>query len=233
MVQEACVVATGSCRSGVRGMKWRVLEQRRNFPHVERKIYHMVNGLMCFALYAFVLTDAQALWVLSIVGGAWLAVDALRFRSVAVNNAALRIFGGLMRREELRSLTGNSYFILGLVLVLSVFPRPIVCLSALYLALGDPIAALVGTRWGRIRLFGKKSLEGALANFVVTAAATALCGSLLFSTSSVWALAVVGGACSAVSELIPVPIDDNFTIPVFSASLLWFASQCLPIFAAY
>ncbi len=239
MIQDTLLIGLPSLQSTaerrtraqlmLRRVRWQVLEQHRHYPHLERKLYHLVNGLICFGLYAFVLTRAQSLLVLGSIGGLWFLVDTLRFRSPVVNRMALRVFGRLMRREELRSLTGNSYFILGLFIVACVFPRPIVCLSVLYLALGDPIAAIVGTRWGKHRVWNKKSVEGMTANFLVTALASWLCGAFLLASPNPWLLALVGGVCSVIAEAIPLGVDDNLSIPVVSATLLLAASHYLPL----
>lgn len=95
-------------------------------------------------------------------------------------------------------------------------------LSVLYLAIGDPIAATVGTLWGRRPLIGKKSLEGALANLFCSGLATFLVAMAYFhfALDRAIAIGVVGGLISATVELCPLPVDDNFTIPVLSAGFL-------------
>lgn len=209
-----------------------VLAQKRSRPHFLRKFYHLAMGLGCFALYALVLTRGQALSILGTLGGALVVLDVLRLRFPEVNRFGLRVFGGLMRREELRSLTGNSFYILGLFLIVLVFPKPIVLLSVLFLAVGDPIAAVIGTLYGRTPLLGKKSAEGAAANFTassVVAFAFAM-AYLGLSPDRAATLALVGGAVSVVAELCPLPVDDNFTIPVLSAIGLSAANIALALF---
>ena len=86
---------------GVRSMKWGVLGRDRSIPHLGRKLYHLAAGLACFSLYAFVLTQTEALWTLGIVGGVWIVGDIARTQWPWLNDLALRYFGPLMRREEL------------------------------------------------------------------------------------------------------------------------------------
>ena len=202
----------------IQQVKLGVLARDRSNLHLQRKIYHMVSGLICFALYAFVLTRTEALWVLGTVGGVWVTLDLLRFKVPAINNAALRLFGNLMRREELIRLTANSFYILGLFVIVAVFPKPIVLLSVLYLAVGDPVAAVAGTLYGRRRIVGKKSVEGAAANFLAALLVTFAYGAfyLGYSFPEVATLAIGGAAISVLAELTPAPVDDNFSIPVLS-----------------
>lgn len=218
--------------SRIRSMKWTVLGRDRSLPHLQRKLYHFLMGMGCFALYAFVLTRSQALWTLFTVGGTFVALDLMRLNSPKMNALALKIFGRVMRREELKSVTGNSFYIFGLITIVFFFPRPIVLLSIAFLAIGDPIAAVVGTLYGRIKLVGKKSLEGALANFVASWLAAYLIAALVLGLpmGSVLAVAWVGAICSVAAELLPLPIDDNFTIPVFSAIFLTLANLAFRLF---
>lgn len=53
-------------------------------------------------------------------------------------------------------------YILALCLVVGFFPRDIAILSILFLTFGDPAAALVGGKYGTIRFYNGKSLQGAL-----------------------------------------------------------------------
>lgn len=212
-------------------LRWSVLGRDRSFPHLERKFYHFVMGMLCFSLYAFVVDRAEALLLLGAIGGVMIVADYLRLRSRSVNDLALKLFGKIMRREELKSYSANSFYIVGLFVVTLLFPKPIVLLSVLYLAIGDPVAAVIGTLFGKHKLVGKKSLEGALANFACSFLATLLVSATYFhlSGASLWILAGVGALISMVVELIPFPVDDNFTIPVFSAVFLTLVHSVFPI----
>jgi dolichol kinase len=111
---------------------------------------------------------------------------------------------------------------LGLLVVVFFFSKPVVLLSVLFLAIGDPIAAIVGTRWGRTKITKRKSLEGSVANFLATALVSLLFGLfyLQLGVPQSLLLTLLGGTVSTLVELLPAPIDDNFTIPVGSALLL-------------
>ncbi len=181
-------------------------------------------GIVCFILYGFYLNHHQALIALLCVGGLLVLADIARLAFPHLTAVALRCFGRVMREEELTGLSANTFYILGLFTLLLFFPKPIALLSLLYLAVGDPIAALVGVRFGRHRLLRNKSWEGTLANFALTTAATALAGHKVFGLApqTLLVLAPLGGIISALSELLPLPLDDNFTIPVASAIQLSF-----------
>lgn len=219
-------------RNEIRAAKWAVLKQGRSLPHVTRRAYHLVMGLVCFSLYAWVLDRQQSLWVLFLVGGPILLFDFLRLRSARLKAFALKHFGQIMRRNEIKGLSGNSYFILGLFTVAFFFPKPIALLSVLYLAVGDPVAAFVGTRFGRVKIVGEKTLEGALANFVVSFLFSGAFGLfyLRMPATEAFILAAVGGTVSTVSELVYIYVDDNFSVPVLAAVLLSIVHFLSPLY---
>ncbi len=202
-----------------REQKKAVLQQRRSLPHSLRRAYHFGMGVFCFVLYAFWLDKSTATYLIAGVGGPLVCFDILRLNSSVVRNLVLRYFGPLMRRNEILRVSGNSFFILGLFCAVAFFSKPVALLSILYLAVGDPLAAFVGTRFGRTKLWSGKSLEGALAN----AAASFLLTAAFFVSylDSSYTAGFVGGcvgACvSTASELVPLEIDDNFSIPLLAA----------------
>ena len=213
---------TAHPRPHLRAIKSSILGRERSLPHLERKLYHMIIGIICFSLYAFFITRTEALFLLFGVGGLWVMLDIIRLQNPKVNETTLKLFGNLMRREELKSLSGNSFYILGMIVSVAFFQKPVALLSVLYLALGDPSAAIVGSLYGKHKIIGKKSLEGALANFVMCGMASFLFAYNYLNSSleNSVVIGLVGGLVSVTAELLPAPIDDNFTIPVFSAVLL-------------
>lgn len=217
--------------SAVKSVKLEVLNRHRSLPHLERKFYHFMMGMMCFSLYAFLIEKQTAILLLTLVGGPLVVLDFLRLKNPEMNNVALRLFGKIMRREELRSVSGNSFFVIGLLTIVAFFPKPIVLLSVLFLAIGDPIAAVIGSLYGRHKLVGKKSVEGALANFICTSIASFAMGLGYFGMPLERSISfgLIGGTVSVLAELLPTPIDDNFTIPVISAILLSVLSVAIPL----
>lgn len=79
------------------------------------------------------------------------------------------------------------------------------------------MAATIGERWGTRRVFGK-SLEGGLACLLACLVVGILLVNLAFDMSL--PLILVGSVVTTVIELLPVPIDDNLTIPLFSGGAM-------------
>lgn len=198
-----------------------------------RKVYHVLMGLVCFSLYAFFLDRHQALIVLGTFGLLSVVLDAVRLRLPKINDMLVKFFAPILRASERHSLTGHSYFVLGMIFLTYFFEKNIALLALLYLSFGDPAASTVGGIWGKHKVVGNKSWEGAAANwvvsFLVTLAFLSYTGGCSTGSCSLrlMAFSFIGATISVFAELVPFPIDDNFSIPVVSAILLTLAQNLL------
>jgi dolichol kinase len=124
-----------------------------------------------------------------------------------------QLFGLILRRHEMRDFTGATYMMVSSVLCVAFFP-PDICFCALaFLSIGDTFAAIVGMNLGKRKLINsKKSVEGTLACF----ASTFIFG--LFFIHPL--LAFVGALAASISELLPIPVDDNIRIPLASGLVM-------------
>jgi dolichol kinase len=74
---------------------------------------------------------------------------------------------------------------------------------------------VVGKAVGQVRVFGK-TLEGAAACFVSCCAVGALIPGISLRT------VVAGAAVATLVEMLPIPVDDNFRIPLISGAVMQF-----------
>jgi dolichol kinase len=119
--------------------------------------------------------------------------------------------------ERNHFITPPVFLAVGIIFVLLVFPRTIAYASIGIVAVGDPLAAYVGGRFGR-RHVGRKSLEG----FAIgTLAAFAL--TLFLVPPSIGAIGSIAGM---MLELAGV-LDDNLTIPLGSGTAMYLATALL------
>jgi dolichol kinase len=73
-----------------------------------------------------------------------------------------------------------------------------------------------------VRIAPGKSLVGTLAGVVTCFFITLIFMSVLQVSFSVHLfVAIIGGVVGGMAELIPLEMDDNFTIPVISGFLMW------------
>ena len=66
----------------------------------------------------------------------------------------------MVRDHERHSLLGSTYVLLASLICAYAFDRPIAIVAMAFIIVGDAMAAIVGRRFGRTKVFGK-SLEGA------------------------------------------------------------------------
>lgn len=145
-----------------------------------------------------------------------MALEAVRFASPHVNRWFTRAFRSLLRPGESSRTTGSTYVLLSTAAAYTLFPQAIALTSVCFLAVGDAAAGWVGERWGRHPAWGK-SLEGSTAFFL---AALVVGASLAFATHLPLWLVAAGATAAAVVELLPLPVNDNLSVPLVSAALM-------------
>jgi len=136
-----------------------------------------------------------------------LAIEVFRLNHPRTRHVFRHFFGELLRNHEDVSLLGSTYLLIASLLTIHLFPKPVAVLALTFLIVGDTVAAIVGKSIGRVRIFGK-TLEGSLACFAVCYGMTALVPGIPFPVG------LVGAAVATVFELLPIPLDDNFRIPL-------------------
>ena len=103
------------------------------------------------------------------------------------------------------------YLALGIILTLLIYPNTIAYSSICIGAVGDPVAAIVGRRFGHRPIIRRKTAEG----FAAGLATSFSVASLLVSPF----IALVGATGAMLMELLDVP-DDNLTMPIVAGALM-------------
>ena len=185
-------------------------------PPVLRRVFHIIAGSLIPAgglilPHAYFTPALAALAVLGVV------LELVRFRSTRINSQLLVLFSSLLKATEDRKVTGATFMLIAGLIAFLAFDKHVAAAAMLFLSLGDPIAALVGTRLPGPRVFGK-SPGGTLAFVIV---ALAVCAGLVWTGASPfgWGL-VAGAATAAIVEILPIPLDDNLTIPLASGAVI-------------
>lgn len=185
---------------------------------VSRKLLH-VSSIAIPALYWFISREL-ALWVL--LGGLLIAVavELLRYHHAGFRAWFRYWFGFMVRPAEWRRITGATYVLLGALLTVWLFPKPIAISALLVAHLADAVASLAGQRFGRKRFLGK-TLEGSLA-FFLTAFAV-----IWLTTRGPAGISFTAALLAAVVEACPTPkfgrfeLNDNLTVPLLTGAAVW------------
>lgn len=176
----------------------------------------MVVGLS-ISITALFLPRIILLISLGVVTFTFLTIELLRFRVPGINRLFLWFYKPLLREREISHLTGVSYLFTASLLAFLVFPRDIAVLALSFMAVGDVVAAFVGKRVGKRKILGK-TLEGDLASFISCLAV----GFIFYYTGlDIPLLTILVGAVSAaIVEAIPLPINDNLTMPLLAGVVM-------------
>ena len=194
----------------------------RRFSEDGRQLVHVAVGTL--ALLLRYLTALEA----TVLAGAAVAFNAF---------ALPRVAGHLYRPVESRQrwLSGITLYPIAILLLLAAFPdrRDIVAAAWGVLAFGDGMATIAGhhIRSPRIPWNREKSVAGSAAFILFGGAAASFlcwwCRSTVIPPAypwfSVW-MPVLATIAAAAVETVPIRLNDNVSVPVTAAAILWLTS---------
>ena len=188
---------------------------------IVRKGIHLFS-LSIPVVYYFI-TKETALAILLPLTALFAGTDLLRFRHAALGEFYHRHLGWLLRPHEIDRreprLNGATYVLLSACICILLFPKLIVLTAFAILIISDTSAALIGRRYGTHRFLGK-TLEGSGA-FLVTALAVVALSPKLGTSPAEYLIGAAGAATGTVVESLPTRIDDNLSIPIAIAAVMW------------
>ena len=194
--------AAGAARGGVFSIP----------PGIELKAWRIITRP-----FALLFIPIEVLWgprviliVIGSVAAVFIAGDLARIFFNIHSNA-------LYKKGERRTFSSMTAYLVAVFLVFLLFPRPISWLSLAFLTIGDLYGKLIGIRFGRTRLVGKRTLEGSLG--YVTGALVA--GTIMHAVVAFPVLYLaIGTVGAAAIELFSRDIDDNLTVGLLSGAIL-------------
>ncbi len=185
-----------------------------------------LHGLAVVLPLGVLLWEEQLRIPLLVLAALAIGGDIARARSIGARRWLHRVFGTLMRPEEMPPLggpivlNGATWMCVAAAFCTAVFSPAIAAAALAIQMLGDGAAALVGRRFGRTRL-GKtsKTMEGSVAFLAV--AFVAACVVAQWPGAELGVLACsVGALVGAVVESLPLQVNDNISVPLASAAAM-------------
>jgi len=195
------------------------LEGTFNFgPDASRKFLHMMIGNLPLVIPFFEWRYAPA-----IVASPFIVVTLIASPFSPVPGLKERL-EGLSGITEEGHFLGPFLYAVSFTALAALFPTnpEIIAAGILPMAYGDSTAAIIGSRYGRHRMIGRKTLEGSLAMLVASFVSLTLC---LGFFCSIYGFPLLGelraiAAVSVVAVLAEAfsPKDyDNLTVPLLGA----------------
>ena len=188
--------------------------------NLKRSAFHALWGLFAVFLAVRYLSAHE----LTLVSGAFTLIawclEGLKRSGVWGEALFEHLFGAITHASERDKINSATWYCSAVWVSTLLFEPLAITLSVLCLAVGDPMAGVIGRRYGRTKLLKGRSLEGTL-SFVISAtlASSALLSLTPHNIESAWSVALSCAVASAFAELLSGDwLDDNLTIPLIGAS---------------
>ncbi|KAL0241259.1 hypothetical protein GEMRC1_006494 [Eukaryota sp. GEM-RC1] len=191
---------------------------------VRRKGFH-INGFLYPSMYYIlyrkeVVTKSQCVLLSCMFSIIFALFELLRLLFPTFNRLAVRYLKRVMRKKERNTVTNLFHFANGAAVTTLLFPPAATMIGMADVVVGDIAAALTGVAFGKIRIKGKKTLEGTLGCIVA-------CFLMAFVFSSValeaplYAAFIIGTISSLFATIAELyadsRLDDNFIMPIAGA----------------
>ena len=186
---------------------------------IARKLIHIASAVIPLS-YIYIINDLIImLCILSFFVIFSFFIEILRKDYFKYSKIFLRFFGFMLRDNEKKDkLTGATWVFLGALFTFILIPYPFSILALLFLSVGDTFAAIIGISFPYIKI-GNKTLSGFFAGFI----SSILVGICFNFPVSIYIL-IFGALMASVIEIIPISVNDNITIPLFSGSMMYLAN---------
>ena len=186
---------------------------------IKRKCFHLILGILLPVLTIYI-EKKVAIITLLFIAIPFIIIDynnlSMVLKKIPRGNFIIQLF----REYEMiyGQLCGLSWVFIGCLIVLSNFDRYFVSLSMAILIFCDASSALIGKNFGRIKICGKKTLEGTLAFFIIGIIVIFIYQKYIFPSnlSLKTSYLLTSLFVSSIVELVAknIMLDDNFAIPV-------------------
>ncbi|MHA2183405.1 MAG: hypothetical protein ACXAAI_00290, partial [Promethearchaeota archaeon] len=159
--------------------------------------------------------------LIGIVALCFLFLDLSRFVSKQSQELFTVKVKSIFRKGEEKKLSSMTIFLFSTFIMIFVFGQmlssvEIAVTTLVFLVFGDMFAKIFGLAYGRHK-FLDKSLEGTLAYIGVII----MCCYILFTSLDIpLPVLIVGAVAAPFIEILPLGMNDNFTVPIISGTIM-------------
>ena len=207
------------------------LSTRHNMQ-IMRRLFHMANGAAIATLYLVSFSHSQMVHFLGTIACLLYVVEQVRVNYPETAAKLLPFTRFIMRAEEQLKESAMVPFAMAVLLTIITFPKHIALVGIYTLAFADPLSAIIGIRFGKHKISPTRSYEGSGAFFFATffTSLFILAGYSGGFTFSAFMVSFILGIACTLFDMIPLKIDDNLTIPLFTSVALWTICTLLGVY---
>jgi len=178
-----------------------------------RETIHISSFLLTF-ICIYLLGNIMVASLILLVAVLYTLSEVARVRGINIPILSSITWNAANKTELYEFAASPIHFALGIAISLLIFPAPIRYVAITTLTLGDGCAHLFGMKFGKTRLpFNKgKNLEGTIFGFLF-----AFLGAMIFVDPT---RALIAAAVGMLVESLPLPLNDNLTMPLASGLIL-------------
>tara|TARA_Y100000992_G_scaffold272240_1_gene213685 strand:- start:12 stop:587 length:576 start_codon:yes stop_codon:yes gene_type:complete len=182
---------------------------------ISRKFLHIFSLIIPLS-YLWIFKDKSLVLVLLLILSIFsILIEFLRFKIESINNIFRKFLNFMLRKNELKgSITGATWLLIGNLITVYLYPIYIAVPALIFLSIGDSFAALFGKKIPKLKI-GNKSIIGTLAGIF-----SSLPIALLVNQVLPIHVLVIGAVTAMLVELLPIPLNDNLTIPILSGFIM-------------
>ena len=181
-----------------------------------RKLIHIFSIIIPLAYFFFIKDKILMTIILLILTLIALFVEcARRNRKNNIGYFFLKYFKSILRPSEKRGyFTGATWMLIGFTITVLTFENDVAVLALLFLSIGDSCAGIVGRVFPVGKLWNK-SILGSFAGLVIC-----IIFGFMINTALPFEVILLGAISGMFIELIPIKMDDNLSIPIFSGFIM-------------
>ncbi len=169
-----------------------------------------------FIVFYLLFERQIALMIIGCVALFFIVVDGVRLFHKGVNILILKNIPQAFKEKEAAKFSSMTIFLVSAFITFLIFNEAIAYAALTFVVFGDLFSKFFGLQYGKTPIFGK-TLEGSMAFL----SACVICGYILshyfYLPILTWS---VGCLAATVAEVVPIGVDDNFSVPILSASVM-------------
>jgi glycerol-3-phosphate acyltransferase PlsY len=176
---------------------------------------------LLFLVFYFVFSPTVAIILIGIVTLCFVFLDLSRFLSKQTQELLTVKVKTIFRKGEEKKFSSMTIFLISTFIMVFIFGAmlnqiEIAITTLVFLVFGDMFAKIFGLAYGRHKLFGK-SVEGTLAY----CGAVIICCYILYTSLDIsLPVLIIGAVAAPFAELLPLGMNDNFTVPIISGTIM-------------